>query len=55
MERVTNRCPGLLFGTRAKLINRYPGRFLFGSDEVAPTNQAGYLKTYDMYAPCLRS
>jgi predicted TIM-barrel fold metal-dependent hydrolase len=35
----------------AALINRYPDRFLFGTDEVAPTTQAQYLKTYDMYAP----
>ena len=35
----------------AALINRYPDRFLFGTDEVAPTNQKQYLKTYDMYAP----
>ena len=35
----------------AELINRYPDRFLFGTDEVAPTDQAKYLKTYDLYAP----
>jgi hypothetical protein len=35
----------------ADLINRYPDRFLFGTDEVAPTNQAGYLKVYAQYAP----
>jgi hypothetical protein len=35
----------------AALINKYPDRFLFGTDEVAPTEQAKYLKTYDMYAP----
>jgi amidohydrolase family protein len=35
----------------ADLINRHPDRFLFGSDEVAPTDQAKYLKVYDMYAP----
>jgi predicted TIM-barrel fold metal-dependent hydrolase len=35
----------------AALINRYPDRFLFGTDEVAPTNQTQYLKTYDLYAP----
>jgi predicted TIM-barrel fold metal-dependent hydrolase len=35
----------------ADLINRYPDRFLFGTDEVAPTSQAKYLKVYDMYAP----
>jgi predicted TIM-barrel fold metal-dependent hydrolase len=35
----------------ADLINRYPDRFLFGTDEVAPTDQAKYLKCYDLYAP----
>jgi hypothetical protein len=35
----------------ADLINRHPERFLFGTDEVAPTDQAKYLKVYDMYAP----
>jgi hypothetical protein len=35
----------------ASLINRYPDRFLFGTDEVAPTAQAGYLKVYAQYAP----
>jgi hypothetical protein len=35
----------------ADFINRYPDRFLFGTDEVAPTSQAGYLKVYTQYAP----
>ncbi len=35
----------------ADLINRYPDRFLFGTDEVAPTEQKSYLKIYDMYQP----
>lgn len=35
----------------ADLISRHPDRFLFGTDEVAPTEQAKYLKVYDMYAP----
>jgi predicted TIM-barrel fold metal-dependent hydrolase len=35
----------------ADLINRYPDRFLFGTDEVAPADQTKYLKVYDMYAP----
>lgn len=37
----------------ADLINRYPDRFLFGTDEVAPRDQSGYLKTYDIYKPLL--
>lgn len=35
----------------ADLINRYPDRFLFGTDEVAPTNQADYFKIYSLYDP----
>ncbi|MCU0290419.1 MAG: amidohydrolase, partial [Thermoanaerobaculaceae bacterium] len=35
----------------ADLINAHPDRFLFGTDEVAPTSQEKYLKVYDMYAP----
>jgi predicted TIM-barrel fold metal-dependent hydrolase len=37
----------------ADLLNKYPDRFLFGTDEVAPTDQKGYLKIYDLYAPLL--
>ena len=35
----------------ADLINRYPDRFLFGTDEVAPPDQSKYLKVYVQYAP----
>ena len=35
----------------ADLINRYPDRFLFGTDEVAPKDQAAYLKIYSLYDP----
>lgn len=35
----------------ADLFNRYPDRFLFGTDEVAPTNQEQYLKIYSLYDP----
>ena len=35
----------------ADLINRYPDRFLFGTDEVAPSTQEKYLKTYRQYQP----
>jgi hypothetical protein len=35
----------------ADLINRYPDRFLFGTDEVAPTDQEHYLKIYSLYDP----
>jgi predicted TIM-barrel fold metal-dependent hydrolase len=35
----------------ADLINRYPDRFLFGTDEVAPANQAKYAKVFYRYEP----
>jgi hypothetical protein len=35
----------------AELIDRYPDRFLFGTDEVGPTDQGKYLTTYDIYQP----
>ncbi|MDR3606022.1 MAG: amidohydrolase family protein [Oligoflexia bacterium] len=35
----------------ADLINRYPDRFLFGTDEVAPKNQKEYLKIDEQYGP----
>ena len=35
----------------ADMVNRYPDRFLFGTDEVAPPNQENYLKVYNQYEP----
>jgi hypothetical protein len=35
----------------AALVNRHPERFLFGTDEVAPSNQEKYLKVYNQYEP----
>lgn len=37
----------------ANLINRYPRRFLFGTDSMAPKTQNQYLKPYEIYAPLL--
>jgi predicted TIM-barrel fold metal-dependent hydrolase len=37
--------------TTANLINRYPDRFLFGTDSLAPKDQESYLTTYRCYAP----
>lgn len=33
------------------ILNRYPDRFLFGTDEVAPATAEAYGKVYAMYAP----
>jgi len=35
----------------AEVVNRHPDRFLFGTDEVAPSDPAKYQKVYEMYAP----
>jgi predicted TIM-barrel fold metal-dependent hydrolase len=35
----------------AGVINRYPDRFLFGSDVVAPKDSAQYFAVYDEYRP----
>ncbi|WP_448697860.1 hypothetical protein ACFGVR_13715 [Mucilaginibacter sp. AW1-3] len=35
----------------ANLINKYPDRFLLGTDEVAPSDQKKYLKIYCLYKP----
>lgn len=37
------------------LMNRYPDRFLFGTDEVAPPNQEKYLRVYEQYGPLWKS
>ena len=38
----------------ADIINRYPDRFLFGTDEVAPKDQRAYMSVYDQYGPMLK-
>jgi hypothetical protein len=35
----------------ADLINRYPDRFLFGTDEVAPRDWATYSRVFHQYEP----
>jgi hypothetical protein len=35
----------------AELLNRYPDRFLFGTDEVAPKDRDQYFKVFRMYEP----
>ena len=35
----------------AAILNRYPDRFIFGTDEVAPPDQGAYLRVYNQYAP----
>jgi hypothetical protein len=35
----------------ADLLNRYPDRFLFGTDNVAPKDAASHFKVYEMYQP----
>jgi hypothetical protein len=38
----------------AGMLERHPDRVLFGTDEVAPKDQASYLRIYDEYAPLWR-
>lgn len=35
----------------ASLMNKYPDRFLFGTDVVAPPNEKFYMAVYEMYQP----
>ena len=35
-------------------MNKYPDRFLFGTDTVAPAGPAPYFKVFDMWAPVWR-
>ena len=35
----------------AALLNKYPDRFLFGTDTVAPANPGAYYAVFDMWAP----
>jgi predicted TIM-barrel fold metal-dependent hydrolase len=39
----------------AAMMERYPDRFLFGSDEVAPTTESDYMKVFEMYRPLWNS
>jgi predicted TIM-barrel fold metal-dependent hydrolase len=39
----------------ADLMQRYPNRFLFGSDAAAPANQSKYLKVFYQYEPLWKS
>jgi len=41
--------------TMADLMQRYPDRFLFGTDGVAPSDQSKYLKVFYQYEPLWRS
>lgn len=38
-------------GRSADMINRYPDRFLFGSDVVAPRDPAQYFAVFESYSP----
>jgi hypothetical protein len=38
----------------AALLNKYPDRFLFGTDTVAPSGPAPYYAVFDMWAPVFR-
>jgi hypothetical protein len=35
----------------AAVLNKYPARFLFGTDNVAPADQAAQLRVFNIWAP----
>ena len=35
----------------ASMLNKFPDRFLFGTDTVAPAGPAPYFAVFDMWAP----
>jgi Amidohydrolase len=39
----------------AAMMERYPDRFLFGTDEVAPKTESAYTRVYEMYKPLWNS
>jgi len=39
----------------ADLMERYPDRFLFGTDEVAPKTESDYIRVFEMYRPLWNS
>ena len=41
----------VLLADMLPIINRYPDRFLFGTDVVAPKDSAQYFALFDTYAP----
>ena len=38
----------------AAMLNKYPDRFLFGTDTVAPASAAAYFAVFDMWDPIWR-
>ena len=38
----------------ASMLNKYPDRFLFGTDTVAPAGPGPYFAVFDMWAPVWR-
>ncbi len=38
----------------AAMLNKYPDRFLFGTDTVAPASAAAYFAVFDMWTPVWR-
>ena len=38
----------------AAMLNKYPDRFLFGTDTVAPASAAAYFSVFDMWDPVWR-
>lgn len=43
------------FQAARELATRFPDRFIFGTDEVAPSNAESYMKVYEQYKPLLEA
>jgi predicted TIM-barrel fold metal-dependent hydrolase len=43
------------FEVAKSLVMRFPDRFVFGTDEVAPSSQESYVKVYEQYKPLLEA
>ena len=41
--------------TTAAMMERYPDRFLFGTDEVAPKTESDYTRVFEIYRPLWNS
>ena len=49
-ERLLASSPESITNTVA-MLNKYPDRFLFGTDNVAPADQPAQLRVYDLWDP----
>ena len=53
-RQVRRRDTGVNRSSERTMLNKYPDRFLFGTDTVAPAGPAPYYAVFDMWAPVWR-